>query len=151
MGLDQWFYIRNENYVSQYTTTEPIKYPKDMPTYGFKSINTTIDYEAGYLRKANAIQYWIEDNLGVSTDVEIPINYLKELVDICVEILEDNSKASELLPTMEGFFFGGTEYDDYYYYCLKETIKFLVPIINFIEQKHKDGDYDWTVVYKASW
>ena len=106
MGLDQWFYIRHENYKSQYSTTEPIEYPEDIPAYGYKSINHITDYKSGYLRKANAIQNWIETNFNLDTDIEISVDHLKKLVNTCVEVLEDNSKASELLPTMEGFFFG---------------------------------------------
>ena len=151
MGLDQWFFIRHENYVSEYSTTEPIEYPKDMPSYGYKSIEHITDYKAGYLRKANAIQYWIENHFESDTNIEISVEHLKQLVNTCVEVLDDNSKAPELLPTMAGFFFGSLDYDEYYFYCLKETVEFLVPIINFIEQKYKEKDYNWTVIYEASW
>lgn len=36
--------------------------------------------------------------------------------------LEDSKVAEKLLPTQEGFFFGGTSYNDYYIQNLKDTI-----------------------------
>ena len=62
-------------------------------------------------------------------------------------IMEDgkyikNSKIAELLlPCEEGFFFGATEYDQYYYDSLVETKKIL-------EEAIKDGGY---FVYRSSW
>ena len=36
--------------------------------------------------------------------------------------MADNSKAEELLPTCSGFFFGSTDYDEYYFEDLKDSI-----------------------------
>lgn len=36
-------------------------------------------------------------------------------------VLDDNSKAPELLPTQEGYFFGDTVYDEWYFKKLKYT------------------------------
>lgn len=61
------------------------------------------------------------------------------------EYIEDSSLAEELLPTTSGFFFGSTEYDQWYINDLKETVKALKPIV---ENKEDDyGDY----YYSASW
>ena len=40
---------------------------------------------------------------------------------MCNQVLKDHSKAEELLPTMSGFFFGSTDYDDYYYKDVEEV------------------------------
>ncbi len=37
-----------------------------------------------------------------------------KLLEVCKQVAADPSKAEELLPTQSGFFFGGTEYDEYY-------------------------------------
>ena len=37
------------------------------------------------------------------------------MIETCKAVLEDHSKAEELLPTRAGFFFGSTEYDDWYF------------------------------------
>ena len=69
---------------------------------------------------------------------------LGDLLNRCAEVLADRSKASELLPTTDGFFFGGTEYDDWYFNSLKNTIQEIIPILS--DGDIKDGDlyyYGW--------
>ena len=38
---------------------------------------------------------------------------------ICDKVLDDNSLAEELLPTRSGFFFGSTDYDEWYFEDIK--------------------------------
>lgn len=38
----------------------------------------------------------------------------EELLERCRAVLEDVTTCKELLPTMDGFFFGSTAYDNYY-------------------------------------
>ena len=60
-----------------------------------------------------------------------------------IEAYADTSVAEELFPTAEGFFFGGTEYSEYYLQEVKETIVMLEA-----ELAVEDGaDYS----YHASW
>lgn len=42
-----------------------------------------------------------------------------------VEVFEETEIAEELLPTASGFFFGGTEYDEYYLETINETLEVL--------------------------
>jgi hypothetical protein len=58
-----------------------------------------------------------------------------------VEVFSDTSVAEELLPTQHGFFFGGTEYDQYYLNDLESTINQLEPLIE------EGGDF----YYQSSW
>ena len=51
--------------------------------------------------------------------------------------------AEELLPTASGFFFGGTDYDEYYLEDLKHTIEQIEPLLS------EDGDDDF--YYRSSW
>lgn len=107
--------------------------------------------------------------------IEVSSDKLEELVKRCKTILEksniktetiiqkniiDNTEseetiriitnpkkyATQLLPTTEGFFFGSTEYDEWYIQDLEKTIEYLEPYLN------KDKD-DWGVsyYYRASW
>lgn len=46
---------------------------------------------------------------------------MEVLLSRCNQVLKDRSKASELLPTMSGFFFGSTEYDEHYFKDVKEV------------------------------
>jgi len=61
------------------------------------------------------------------------------------QVIEDPSVAKELLPTQNGFFFGGTDYDEYYLDDINLTIEQLEEILN---NKDNDGvDF----YYSSSW
>ena len=51
----------------------------------------------------------------------------------------------ELLPTQEGFFFGGTEYNNFYLDDCRDTIKKIDAILNDPNVK------DWSFEYHSSW
>lgn len=60
------------------------------------------------------------------------------------KLIKDSSVAQELLPTGSGFFFGSTEYNEYYVQDLKETIE----QVNAILAEGEDsGDF----YYHSSW
>ena len=48
---------------------------------------------------------------------------LEKLKTICEEVLKHPEKAEELLPTQEGFFFGTTDYDEWYFNDIQDTIE----------------------------
>ena len=56
--------------------------------------------------------------------------------------IKDPSVAKELLPTTEGFFFGSTDYNQYYYEDLVSTKKILEEAL-----ANDEGDY----MYQSSW
>lgn len=62
---------------------------------------------------------------------------------IDVEVISDSDKLDELFPTASGFFFGGTEYDEYYIQDVNETIE----LIEGLLKEDENGDY----YYQASW
>lgn len=103
-----------------------------------------IETPVAYWRKANAIHRWFLEHTGTEVDDCKPINVsgeqLIELRNTCEAVLKDHSKAEELLPTQEGFFFGSTEYDEYYFDDLQDTI-------NQLQNVFKDEEY----IYEASW
>ena len=84
------------------------------------------DDELIYWRKSNQIFRWFETHCAngeIENCVPIPVtkyDLLQLLEDINI-VLDDNSKAPELLPTQEGFFFGDTTYDEYYFEELMRT------------------------------
>ena len=121
--------------------------------------NTTglhVEVPVAYWRKANAIHKWFVDTRadGVDECQPIWVNYehLEELLDLCNQVLADHSKAEELLPTEGGFFFGGTEYDEYYFQDLEYTQRRLGELIPLMKRKNDKGygDHD-SAVYQASW
>jgi hypothetical protein len=68
---------------------------------------------------------------------------IEQLRDTCMEVLADNSKAEELLPSASGFFFGSTEYDEYYFGDLQVTVEMLNRALELPEM------YD--LYYQSSW
>ena len=60
-----------------------------------------------------------------------------------VEVPEDTDTLDDLFPTASGFFFGGTEYDEYYIEQVNETIEMIEGLLN----EDENGDY----YYQASW
>jgi len=60
------------------------------------------------------------------------------------KIMENTKVAEKLLPTSSGFFFGSTDYDEYYYQDLLDTKKILEDIL-------KENDNRADFYYRASW
>ncbi len=111
-----------------------------------KKIKYVIE-EAGYWRKANAIHSWFVNNVqgGVDDcrDAYVSQTELKTLLELCRKVVADHSLAESLLPSASGFFFGGTEYDEYYFEDINSTIKILE------EALEDDGNADY--YYSSSW
>jgi len=65
------------------------------------------------------------------------------------KVIEDPSVAEDLLPTESGFFFGSTDYDEYYYEDIEDTIEILQDILtNDVDDK---GNLIGEYYYRASW
>lgn len=73
--------------------------------------------------------------------------------------LADPTVAMELLPTADGFFFGSTDYDQYYWWDLERTAEKLGKILDSLKpdpdgwrvvHKHEPGWYV-TFTYDSSW
>ena len=107
-----------------------------------------VKLEVAYWRKANAIHKYFVDNLQSGKDecqtIEVSRSELQDLLDICNEVMEDRSKAEKLLPTQSGFFFGSTEYDEYYFEDIEMTIKQLTSIL-------ENAPSHWYFEYSSSW
>ena len=54
---------------------------------------------------------------------------LEDLVSRCDKVLADHSLAEELLPTTSGFFFGSTDYDEWYYKDVEDCKKQISELI----------------------
>ena len=109
-----------------------------------------IEEAAMYWRKSNGIHQWFVDNCQGGQDdcqpYDVSLDKLKELLEVCKQVQADHSKAEELLPTQSGFFFGSTEYDEWYFQDIDETITGLEELI--AEHSPEDDPY---YVYQASW
>lgn len=80
--------------------------------------------EIGYFRKVNFLVKFFEDR-GFDTPNQTPLKLIREdaeeLLSRCDKVLENHSLAETLLPTMKGFFFGSTDYDEYYFDDVQEV------------------------------
>lgn len=109
-----------------------------------------ITVKAMYWRKANAIHQWFVNKCQDGDDdcrySRVDHDELIELRDLCQQVLEEPERASELLPTQGGFFFGSTEYGEHYMEDLLNTVKGLGRIIN-----NPEFEKNWEFYYHASW
>lgn len=98
--------------------------------------------QVGYWRKANQIHNWFVQNVQDGEDncaeYYVSIDQLKQLRETCITALV--TKNADLLPPTEGFFFGSTEIDQFYWDDLKETVEILADL-------DENADY----YYNASW
>ena len=87
------------------------------------------DYEQlAYFRKVNFLHHFIEtvvlDNQPTNTDdIDLSTDTLKDLIDRCESVLANHDIAALLLPTASGFFFGSTDYDEWYFRDVERVLE----------------------------
>ena len=150
MGLDM--YLNKRTYVQQWEHNKPEEQYSVEVTKGGKptKINPKkvkyIIEEAGYWRKQNQIHRWFVENIQNGTDdcgeYYVSKADLETLLGLCEKVKADNSLADELLPGASGFFFGGTEYDEWYFNGIDNTIEILKEAL-----EDENGEY----LYSSSW
>jgi len=164
MGLDMFLYrvhnVRNwsganENSPNkkQYAVGVELNY-KPVPFIGSIGEIHTITEEVMCWRKANAIHKWFVDNVQDGEDdcrsAYVSLDKIQELRTLCLSVLLDRERAPELLPCVQGFFFGGTEYDEYYFEDLENTAKVIEKIVNDAI-KAKQQKHSMYLEYRSSW
>jgi hypothetical protein len=86
---------------------------------------TEVSVTCAYWRKSNQIHKWFVDNVQDGNDncgeYYVSHEKLKELRELCRQAIF--AKDPSLLPPQAGFFFGGTDIDEWYWQDLKDTIK----------------------------
>lgn len=150
MGLDM--YLRASKYTSPNFSPELYSAVLDnvnadvVPRKDIPSIE--VEVGVAYWRKANAIHQWFVDNCQDGNDdcrpAYVSREKLQQLLDLAKQVKADPSLASELLPTASGFFFGSTEYDEWYMQDIDLTIEQLEQVLTTTNE-------DWSFEYQSSW
>lgn len=161
MGLDMYLYV--EKYFWETTGKEYSAIVNaleiELPDGRFYP-HLILSLETGYWRKANQIHHWFIENLaGGKDDCErIPVNIkdLKELRNKCEKVLNDHSLAENLLPSHGGFFFGTTDYDEWYFKDVEKTIGIIDYTIQMVEAGETIPELEGPfknahIYYQASW
>ena len=117
--------------------------------------------DIGYWRKANAIHnFFVQECQNGVDECQLSIvkkTHLKDLLKRCKRamslkdiylndgIIKDGEGIETFLPTQGGFFFGGTEFNEWYFNDVEETIDLITKVL-------KETDFDKQVIfYRASW
>lgn len=113
---------------------------------GSSMIVKGISIDAMYWRKANAIHNWFVCNIQNGEDdckeYFVGHGQLEELLSYCRQALE--TKDPEILEPVEGFFFGSTEIDEYYWDDIQQTVIGLEKALTLPEKEYE-------FYYQASW
>lgn len=149
MGLDM--YLNKKTYVQYWEHNGDNNYEVTVTKAGQpagidgRKVKYVIE-EAGYWRKQNNIHRWFVENVqdGVDNCGEyyVSAEKLRELLALCKAVQNQPAVAEALLPTASGFFFGGTEYDEWYMQGIDYTIQTLNEAL-----ADKNGEY----YYSSSW
>ena len=161
MGLDMYLskrtYVKNWDHMSDsqkhnITVKQGDKIREDIKPERISYITE----EVGYWRKFNALHNYIVQNCADGVDncqeIEISKDEMKEILEVLIKVhnmkntlLESGNteKLNDLFPTSKGFFFGSTEYDEYYFQDVKDTIELFTELL-----KEEKTDY---FTYQASW
>lgn len=164
MGLDQYLYCNSKKVCEDANATEfdPEWQTARGIAIQWRKANAIHKWFVDNVQNGN-------DDCGT---YEVSVEDLCRLHDTCVDVLEstelidaeiqngtvngepnmvqgkklaDPSKAQELLPTQEGFFFGSQDYDQWYWWDLEHTKE---SIDRLLENIVPSGNFGWRVCHK---
>lgn len=148
MGLDMYlsanYYVKNWDFMKSEEKWE-ITVKKGGNPVNLDNI-TNLKVEIGYWRKCNAIHNWFVKNCANGVDDCRPVYVEREMLSLLLDevnaVLKDKTRARDKLPTASGFFFGSTDYGDYYLEDLQRTKTILEKALEM-----RDCEFE----YRASW
>jgi hypothetical protein len=151
MGLDM--YLTAKKYVSQYSEddkTLSTELMRHFPELAADQSIQEVTVRVGYWRKANHIHKWFVDKCQEGQDdcgnYWVSRDHLNELKKLCQQVLDFRHLAVDNLPTAGGFFFGSTDYDEYYFRDVEQTVKFIDSALKIL-----DSEKGWDIEYQSSW
>lgn len=147
MGLDMYMY--RKLYIKNWEHQKEDRYEVTVKRNGEVledwSNPTYIEKEVGYWRKFNALHGYIVNEFAGGLDnceqIYLSKEDLQKILDTLIDTYE--TKDASKLPPTEGFFFGSTDVDEYYWDDVKESIEAFKTYV---------ADYEWVdYFYTASW
>ena len=117
------------NYDFKYSKMlESVKPLSEVEEWAKNILRWTYAESDAYFRKVNFVYRYFSPKL--ENEACFVTRYdLEDLIRRCEMVLNNEGAAEELLPTQSGFFFGSTDYDNYYYAdvedCKKQMKKLL--------------------------
>lgn len=98
-----------------------------------------------YGRKENHIHQWVEAAAGLdNTNLDYVFIDPNILLSDLKTVLDNHDLAPKILPTRSGFFFGDTEYSDYYFEDVKNLYEVLLA-------EKEEGYFDSCSYFYWSW
>tara|TARA_R100000426_G_scaffold5706_3_gene7798 strand:+ start:258 stop:824 length:567 start_codon:yes stop_codon:yes gene_type:complete len=123
---------------------------ENAPIDGTPWSSYTVDYPLAYWCKTNAIHNWFVQNIQNGVDdcdkYYVSAEQLVKLSDLVNKALKRPDIAGTYLPTKSGCFFGGLEYDDWYFDNLRYTKERLDSILSY--QSVALADEDRRILHK---
>tara|TARA_B100000945_G_C20400065_1_gene606840 strand:- start:1257 stop:1829 length:573 start_codon:yes stop_codon:yes gene_type:complete len=125
----------------------------------------TVSLPFAYWRKANAIHDYIiqkhANGIDQCQEIELETEDIVEFIAVLKKVIDakgdDKEKIyEELLPTAQGFFFGGTEYDEWYIENAKYTLERFESLLTYIREVSDHEKWGSSkkvnrIIYRASW
>ena len=148
MGLDMYLTAERYLWSSEKLISDEVANLLELNLDGERMRVESITAEAMYWRKANAIHKWFVENIQGGEDncrrYYVEREQLTELRDLCAKLCTQREMAEETLPTADGFFFGSTEYDEWYWNDIEGTVQGLDKALQAFDDK-------WHFYYRSSW
>ena len=141
MGLDIYFFKAKRSAYNKYQEEErkfnnlPEEEQGEYPQIEGKE-------EIGYFRKVNFLMTEL-NYTGNCEYKKITRDSLEELKRKCKAVLENHEPAEKLLPTCSGFFFGSTEYDEWYFSDVEVVLTWVEGVLEGLENDEVVLMYCW--------
>lgn len=167
MGLDM--YLTKKTYIGAEWEHRDVKGTIDITIKGepvkinFNRLQS-IEEKVGYWRKANQIHNWFVQNVQDGEDdckeYTVSSDDLRQLLEAVNTVLDARTTQKpealskvieEVLPPSDGFFFGSTEVNEWYWQDLEYTKETLTNLIEEIAIDHLNPAMWTSIHYQSSW
>ena len=151
MGLDMYLKAKKDYYRSEYnkdqTENDMVEKIALLTGLPVPDGSLSVEVTAVYWRKANQVHDWfvrnVQDGKDDCGEYYVSRDRLRELLAACNEALVNRNRADEILPTASGFFFGSTEYDEWYWKDIERTAREIKRVLALPEDVYFNYHSSW--------